>query len=182
MQKRGLTIRPPISAPTTQTKPENLYDADQICRLPFSNRKGIGISPEASDRRGSAGRAGKRISNFPAWLREPARRPDKRSHRAAGVSERSSYLVIASALRMQLSPTTELKPLQSLRPPCGISFRWPPLSWFRIRAQLPSPAGRRLAAVRTGVSDCAGLATNETQPRLATQLDNASLTQLPWPC
>ena len=144
--KNGLTIRPPISVPTTQTKPENLDDADRICRLPCSNRKGIGISPEASDRRGSAGRAGKRISNFPAWLREPARRPDKRSHRAAGVSERSSYLVIASVLRMQVSPTIELKPLQSLRPPCGISFRWPPLSWFRIEAQLPSsgwtPLGR----------------------------------------
>ena len=99
--KNGLTIRPPISVPTTQTKPENLYDADRICRLPFSNRKGIGISPEASDRRGSAGRARKRISNFPAWLREPARRPDKRSHRAAGVSERSSYLVIASVLPLK---------------------------------------------------------------------------------
>src|SRR5258708_16636719 len=31
----------------------------------------------------------------------------------------------------------------------------------------PLPRGRRLAAARTGVSDCAGFAPNETQPRLA---------------
>ena len=146
MQKRGLTIRPPVSAPTTQTKPEKCLRRGPDWSATIPQSESVGISPEASDRRGSAGRAGKRISNFPAWLREPARRPDKRSHRAAGVSERSSYLVIASVLRMQVSPTIELKPLQSLRPPCGISFRWPPLSWFRIEAQLPSsgwtPLGR----------------------------------------
>src|SRR5207302_6275073 len=31
----------------------------------------------------------------------------------------------------------------------------------------PLPGGRRLAAARTGVSDCAGFAPNEPQPRLA---------------
>src|ERR1700733_2808725 len=182
MQKRGLTIRPPISAPTTQAKPENLYDADQICRRPFPNRKGIGISPEASDRRGSAGRARKRISNFPAWLREPARRPDKRSHRAAGVSERSSNLVIASVLRMQVSPTIELKPLQSLRPPCGISFRWPPLSWFRIRAQLPSSGWTPLGRGSDGRFGLHRLGAKTKPTPFGDQLDNASLTQLSWPC
>lgn len=62
--KTGLTIRPPIPLRQPKQNPRNLYGADQICRLPFPNRNGIGISPEASDRRGSAGRAGKRIAIF----------------------------------------------------------------------------------------------------------------------
>src|SRR5450755_4862885 len=42
-----------------------------------------------------------------------------------------------------------------------------PKSWsLRVFLPLrPLPAGRRLAAARTGVSDCAGLAPNQTQPR-----------------